>query len=195
MQANASKEARVTLFERAYGPVGWQAAIVDPSNADEFVLGLLGSQLAWFWESAAHVAWPDFRWREPQQRSFTLLTPEHSQLLVEDLRETDPDCNGRYVGLVGVDAGAQTELSGEAALKASLLRYAEAEAAPVRLVLVRIGDCPEQYIFVPHDLPSQTQSVLLRWGLDAHRPLSRAPYRRLHSVALESVFNLPVRRP
>lgn len=172
-------------FARDTGPICYELPIFGSGDEsdDAAIDELLGSRLSWLWESAT---------RERRaaagssgSRELTSLDAARRPQLVADLRYRDEDRFGRFVALYGVRQAAA--LSPES-LAEQIGRFA-GESGPLEAVIVQLGDCPDEYLFVGHEPTPELEALLDALGIGGQE-WADVPYERLYLASLESIFEL-----
>lgn len=171
-------------YTRDRGPICYELPIFGPRASEATgVEALLASRLAWIWESAVRE-----RPAPRGSRQLRRLEAETRQLLLDQLAYRDDDGLGRFVAVYGLDASAAREL-GERSLGELLRDFADGAGGTLEVVIVQLGDAPNEYLFVSAEPTAAAQRTLDLLGV-AERDWRDVPYRRLQLAALESIYEL-----
>jgi hypothetical protein len=154
----------------------------------EFAHQLLSSNLDWYWYSERLQPDADVPDSSdlPDIRPWTQLRADNVGLLTAEIQVWGKSDEGRNVVILGVDPSAVTMPVDEAQIRAALRSFATREEGPVRIVLIQIGDQPQEFLFIPRKSVGPVNSLLETWGI---RP---DIVRRDSDLAhLEAYYTLP----
>ncbi len=167
-------------FTREAGPICYELPVFgDPAAG---VARLTGSPFVWYWESARRERPAPFASRRLERLD------ESAARLLEALAHRDADELGLFVAAYGVHADA-APVRDAATITDHLRDFAAARQGPLEVVIVQLGDAPEEHLFVDRHPSPAAGELLRRLGAD-ERPWRDVPYRRLGLAALESVFGV-----
>jgi hypothetical protein len=187
--AGSERSRPITRYTRDRGAVAWELPLLGPQgrSPEALVAQLLRCGLAWVWTRERPPAAPE----EPPEACtrLTRLTADTAAALVGELEERDPDGYGRFVALVG-RRPASPGLEAEEDLRRELAAFARDREGAVELVVVQLGDTPDDQVYARRH-PSEPAARLLRaWGIPAADARER-PYGALGVATLERMFGLP----
>ena len=184
---------RITAYLRDQGPVCYETKILnldDKQALRSWASRLLSMDIGWYWESRRSRPMADDSQYHylPEQRSLTLLTINNMEIFLDDLSERDIDGYARFVAIFGTDSDADLLASHGTQFGSALERFSEFEEAPIRVVVVQIGDSPCEYIFVPHNLIEQVRCLIENWGITPSAITKKRAYKYLYTAKLESLL-------
>lgn len=187
----------VTLFERAHGPICYQAPILHRPSPDRVTLPdeLLSSGLDWLWYTYAHEPLVIKPFTPLLVRPLTMLSSENPHALLRHMRARDIEGNANYIALFGLVQGSAQSIRTEDSLQKALSDFSAFEHEPIQLVVTRIGDSYRSQLFVPHNPSAATSRLMDIWDVrGTNTKIKTRPYRHLYLAQLEKQFNLPVGR-
>jgi len=189
MSATDSFVRKASRYSRYSGAICFELPLLGPSGRPprDLVEQLLASDLEWLWISETRPPGPNHR-AEVAARALTHLTNSTAQSLIADLSERDQDGYGRFVALFGVRKIAERLESGW--LQDELRRLAAEEDGDLQLVVVQIGDAPNDYVHVRRDPSGDAARMLEQWDLGEAGPFEEKKYRALRAATLENLFGL-----
>lgn len=128
--------------------------------------------------------------RFPNLRALTILPKDNTCSLAQQLRERDQDGYGRFVALMGMELhNAPSRIDPNAAW--TVLRdFSSYESGPIKIVIVQLGDSPNELIFFTHNPPVAVQRLISSWEIDPKKVKRIKPYKCLHEASLEKMYGL-----
>lgn len=189
MSATESDLRRASRYSRDSGAICFELPLLGPSGRAprDLVEELLASDLEWLWTSETRPPSPNQR-ADVVSRALTHVTDLTVPALVADLSDRDQDGFGRFVALFGVRKVPERLESGW--LHDELGRLAAEEDGDLQLVLVQIGDTPNDYVYVRRDPSGSVARMLEQWGVGEAGSLDEKKYRALRVATLENLFGL-----
>lgn len=191
MSATTSDAPKAVRYLGDHGLICYEYPLLGPDGMppDKFVDTLLSSELTWLWLSESRARTPDES-HDVDQRPLTVLTPSTANALVADLSIRDDDGYGLFAALFG-GQGSRGPLAGTSALglKDELRHFLSDRPRFLEIVVVQIGDTPNDYIFLRRDAGPATARILSTWGISESVSTER-DYRKLRVARLEQLFRL-----
>ncbi len=193
---NADAEVGYTLYTREKGPICYEFRLFPWSwnniSRESFYRQLFSSFIRWYWQSARRYEadQASVGLQLPPRRPLTQLTESNTAEFSRDLDERDINGDMRSIVLFGVDPQACPGSSLQVWLKDALKEFLEHEQGPLWLVIVQIGDCNQEQIFVTHAPPAPVQALLRVWGVADRPPRWVRRYRALGVAQLEYLRSL-----
>jgi hypothetical protein len=183
-----------TLYTREKGPICYSFPLFPwRTSRDTFFQQLFTSSLRWFWESARGYdpSPASAGLGLPKKRALTALTESNTNEFIRDLEERDLNDDMRFIALYGVDPKACPGSSLRVWLHDALQDFLRWEQGPLWLVVIQVGDCNDELVFVTHTPPAPVQTLLQAWRVADRAPRWVRPYRALGVVKLEDA-SLPL---
>jgi len=189
MSATNSDLRKVSRYSRDSGAICFELPLLGPSGRPprDLVEELLASDLEWLWISETRPPSPNQR-ADVVARALTHLTDSTTPALVTDLSERDQDGFGRFVALFGVRKVPERLESGW--LHDELVKLAAEEDGDLQLVVVQIGDTPNDYVYLRRDPSGDAARMLEQWGVGETGSFDEKKYRALRVATLENLFGL-----
>ena len=184
-----SDPRQVLRYWRDSGAICFELPLLGPygRSPQDFVEQLLQSDLEWLWISETRPLdrnHPD----DVAARALTRLRASTAHSLIADFSERDPDGYGRFVALFGIQNVPETLESRW--MREELKRLIGEQDGALRLVVLQIGDTPNEYVYVRRNPSGGAARMLQQWGVGEAGPFKEKKYRALRAVALEKVFRL-----
>jgi len=185
-----SHKSQIIAYWRERGVICYEVPLYtsEASPTLDFISLLQSCGLIWYWESARDGEVSEFSPVKhlPGERPLTQLTDENAETLLDDFREFDIEGYGRGITLFGCD---QATILTQNQLHAALKQFVFFESGPIRIVLLRIGDTANKFIFVPHNPVPPVLTLLNAWGIAKEQVNSTFPYGK-RGITLERVYRL-----
>lgn len=180
-----------TLYTREKGPICYEIRLFCwDAPAERFLEQVLRSSVRWYWESSRRYE-PNAVSAQlglPANRGVTLLTEASADEFMQDLKERDVSGDMRFIVLYGLDPAVSPSSQVTVWLHDALQEFLRKEQGPLWMVIIQIGDCNYEQVFVTHAPPAPILELLRAWGIADRPPRWVRRYRALGVAKLEDTM-------
>lgn len=181
-----------TLYARDQGPICYETQLLDLDNKSslkDFIQQLLTASICWHWASIrTEEVGEDSEVKDlPEIRPYAHLRSNTAEDLFNDILEENQDRYGRGLVIIGVDPDLTIPTFSREWLSMALEAFLQKEEGSIKIILIRIGDMREQYIFIPHNPIAPVKKLLERCGVIPSSIVKSRKYEHLRLVKLESL--------